>query len=899
MLAFTKRFEPWGAWFLLSTILFVLIAGVLGCQRESASKSNAATESESDSTINSATSSSLSGSKIPSAVGNESVALEQGSKAELSGKDLPSNQDPASLTLARELLTECLKKYRSIDRYQDRGQLVIQGATTLTLPIEVAWERPNRLGLRTGSMRGMWTSTTWEAQALGAISPFPNQRLVRPLPPKIDLGWIGDDTMGGLLQDPMSKPIQLELLLSSDSSESLFGSDSELGVLESALFDNVNCQRVEVQKTLQSTKLRWVLWIDPKSRLLRRIELPPEFYYPGVPSEQLAGVRCSIELLGADELSSIDWSRWALPSVADEIAVSRWVAPPPIASTPLLGKVIEPIDLKDVSGQILLDTAEPKKPWSVLVWVSDQSESRPLVDDLLNIRRLMLERELTAVSSLILVCSKQESDGLIEKLRAWNCDIPLAVDNDGSLSRCFQVERAPAMIVLDRGRRVQVAEYVITPQSIASIPELVDKLRGQQDLASRQLQQDLDNQSRFTGAMHRVALDKDQALKLKQISPFPFAVYGMKRDWKVELDVPLVSAGGVWYPQAALNSEEVSPDQLAMSMLDEDGRLQTVAFDGTKKLCARIETESADGAKKLTTVVDPWTHQWVAVVPEGLPRFWIASSHPVSGDLGVATAYNTQSAESPVCYAWIPQRTTDGSLISSKLAIGTSESRLMMIEPRTEQRLDGTFREPPVAFVPGVGSEGNVEEWDVLYSDGSLHKISNLTGLANESISGATLEARLDRLDVKVVSGAWYWGKHSRAGNGAAGSGSGILGETPVEFLLGRLASGETGVLASNHLHQVQFQRALTVRPEQAKLLGTTRLSDGTLMGLATGPSRILQLFSADLRFMDQASFEARVLGATIIPFKGDLKLVVALEREVSCWSIDVPDALPFNSSHK
>jgi len=854
---------------------------LMGCQRES---SSLAPGSDSSGSV-------VSGEKT----GEESLGSTVGAEGEKAASKLGQTamessvaQDPPSITLARDLLAGCLDTYRSIERYQDRGQLVIQGATTLTLPVQIAWEKPNRLAVRTGSLRGCWTSTTWEAQALGAISPFPNQRLVRPLPTQMDLAWVADDTMGGLLLDPMSKPIQLELLLSNDLSDSLVGSDSKLGVLEPAIFDDITCQRIEVEKVLQARKLRWVLWIDPTSKLLRKIELPPEFYYPGLASDQLAGVRCTIELLGADARSTIDWSLWALPDEPLEVSVSRWVAPPPIASTPLLGKVVQPIDFKDASGQLLLDTAEPKKPWNVLVWVSDQAQTRPLVDDLMNVRRLLLEKELAAVCNLYLVCDKQQASGLIEKLKTWNCDIPLSVDSDGSLSKSFQVEHAPAMIVLDRNRRVQVAEYVITPQAIASIPELLTKLRGQQDLASRQLQQDLDNQSRFVSALHRVALDKDQVSKLPQINPFPFAMYGMKRDWKLELDVPLVSAGGVWYPQGALDAMEIDPSQLAMAMLDEDGRLQSVAFDGTKKVCARIEPECA---RRLVTAVDPWSQRWIAVVPEGLPRFWIASSSSASAELGVATAYNTQAAESPVCFAWIPQQSSSTTAISPKLAIGTSESRLMMIEPTTEKRLDGTFREPPIAFVPGLGSDGSVSEWDVLYSDGTLHKISNLTRM-NESISTGALEARLERLDVKAVGVSWFWGKHTLAGPEAKES-------KTVELFLGRLASGETGVVVSNHSHQVQYQRALTVRPEQSKLLGTTRLSDGTLMGLATGPNRILQLFSADFRLMDQASFDARILGATIVSSKGDLKLVVALEREVSCWSIDVPDALPFNSPLK
>jgi hypothetical protein len=110
-------------------------------------------------------------------------------------------------------------------------------------------------------------------------------------------------------------------------------------------------------------------------------------------------------------------------------------------------------------------------------------------------------------------------------------------------------------------------------------------------------------------------------------------------------------------------------------------------------------------------------------------------------------------------------------------------------------------------------------------------------------------------------------------------------------MFLGKLPSGETGILVANPSHQTLAQRALCARLEQARLLGATRLKDGTLMGVATGPSRVLHLFSGDLRLIDQASLNARILGASLVTWQDDVKLLVALEREISCWSIDVPNA--------
>jgi hypothetical protein len=113
-----------------------------------------------------------------------------------------------------------------------------------------------------------------------------------------------------------------------------------------------------------------------------------------------------------------------------------------------------------------------------------------------------------------------------------------------------------------------------------------------------------------------------------------------------------------------------------------------------------------------------------------------------------------------------------------------------------------------------------------------------------------------------------------------------------LEYHLGRLASGETGLFVSNRLHQVIQQRPLCVRPEQAKLLGTVRLADGQLFGIATGTNRILHLFTGELRMVDQVSFRGRILGAALLPKGNDLQLIIAMENEISCWDIDVPDII-------
>lgn len=819
------------------------------------------------------------------AVNNEATA--GGTKsAESVGTQKPvvGSQNQAAPEDAKQLLEESLRVYRDATKYSDQAQLTISvpGTAPFSSPFRVAFERPNRLAISAHGARGCWTSTNWEAICSGPTNPFPNQRLVRPLPETIDLDWLQQDNLGGLFADPVGMPIQIELLLSRGSLNELTGADTKLAILKPETLDGRICDRVQIDKS----NLRWILAIDRELKTLRTMDLPPAFFYPGQSAEELKGVRCTIDIMSPKIDQPIDWSEWQVPTRTEDISVRRFVMPPPIASTKILGEVIPPFDLNDARGERLLDSAEPKRPISILCWIGEDPSSEAFTKDLLKIQKVLVDQELAPQCQIFLV-GRETAKSLPDSLKKWNCDLPFAVDRTGISDSLFKIPSEPSIVVMDRNRRVQVSEYVITPATVSAIPSLVQKLISEEDLASRQLQQDADNQARYIGALHRVAIDKEQIAKLPTIREFQFSLHGMRRDWKAEFDDPILSAGGIWYPEnstASGNAERKIPFQgqsnlPVMSVLDDTGKIHVIDEFGRRHTVASLESEQADGAKRIHTSIDPWSHSWIAIIPEGLPRFWITPipsplpatvpSLSTTPTANTATTYNTQTGESPNAFVWT-------SLAKeSSLVLSTDQSRLLVINPKSEQRKDGTLNEPLVSIAPGLDANGQVAEWNTVSPKGNLTRIGNLANAASGSLNDQPIEARLNQLPTRPEPGAWFWGKH---------------GNQPITISLTRLLTGETGIQISNPAYQPMIHRPLTVRPEQSRLLGATRLADGNLYGIATGPSRILHLFTGDLRIVDQVSFDSRILGATIVPFQQDLRLIVALEKEVSCWTIDVPD---------
>jgi hypothetical protein len=804
--------------------------------------------------------------------GRDAKAVKSPATASLS--DAPV-VEPGSPEDAKRLLAESLAKYRTLASYSDAGEVRVEqnGNPSLTVPFRVAFERPNRLALASHNARGTWTATTWEGYCGESVNPFPNQRLVRPLPDRIEFSWISSDYLGGLLMEPIGIPIQLEWLLSSQSIEALDDATCKLEFLQRDATDGRSCDRVRMEVNDQ----RWVFWIDREDQLVRRMELPSSLFYPGIPSERSSEIRCEIDFREAVANTPIDWSRWRIPDRPDDVRVRRMVMPPPIASTRILGSTLEPFDLKSADGSLLLDAAEPKRPVSVLCWVDSSARSEAYVRELMVLRKALSEQEWGGRCGIYLI-GREPADELEQALKKWNCDLPLAIDKQNLSDALFKLSAVPSLVIMDRDRRIQVAETLVQPIYSQAIMDLIRRIDNKEDLASRQLQQDADNQARFIAALHRVAIDKDEIKRLDAIREFQFALHGMRRLWRTEIESPLVSAGGAWHPEAAVADPKKSEypfagtgKHIVMSALDDTGRVLALDDLGNKSQVAKVEIDQADGAKRIQMAIDPWSRKWIAIVPEGLPRFWIAPSKlegAVAGaQLPSATTYNTGDVETPVAFAWTSFKSDPA------IAIATSESRLLVIDPENEKRLDA-FGEATIGIAPSLDSNGRVSQWNAVSASGRMVRIRNLSGETGE-LADSTIEARLEHLTFVPRGGCWLWGRQDR---------------DPVTFCLANLPSGETGVVICNVLHQALRSRPITAIGEQSRLLSSVRLADGTLYGLALGPNRVLHLFTSDLQIMDQVSFDSRVYGAALFADGQDLKLVVALEKEVSAWSIDVPD---------
>ena len=795
--------------------------------------------------------------------------------------------NPQSAFTARTLLEACVGNYKQLKSYEDLGTLNVRVATAdpsapkvFTEPMRVAFEAPNRLAVQCNLLSAIWSGngTTFEAVVgRNGFKPFGDQRLVRPLPDSLDMTWLILDNLGPLLDNVVTgPPIQLHLLLEPKPLATFLGPESKLSMLEAKEFESIKCERVQVELK----GMNWVFWIEKETMMLRKYELPFQFiammggmlppdFLPA--ATDLSKAELTVELSRAKANPAIDWKPWQLPTQATDIPVRRFIDAPPNNIPPQLGKGIAPFDLIDATGKRILDSAERIKPITVLCWVTNDEKGEKLIKDLFEIQR-ETERRLLGSKVDFFLISQANATAMQESLQKWNCTLPLAIDAKNLGQSIFMIQRQPAVVVLDRKARVQFADEF---GYLLPLPDLLESLHRGIDVASRRLQIALDDNEQFNSRLHRAIIDKAQADKLPPIGPFPFSAhYPFQENWRESFADPIVAASAEAYPaQTGYRIEQSGPfvanakRQRLMSLLDDRGQVWTVDNTGIKSLVAKIPTEQMDSPKRIHVLPDPWTHRWIAIVPEGLPRYWmIDSAASTEGDPVEASQFELETPEdSPTAFAWTIK---DGEPI---LAVATSGSKLEVLSPPKE-RLTSDIVGTVVAIVPTINDLGECESWNLIKSNTDIQEITPLRSKSKANDNGANLFPT--RVRFAPFPSTWGWGRNGNQG---------------VLVGMSLLPSGESGTIMQSRLFEPRTRRSLSVRPEQCRFLSTTTLPNGAMYWLASAPNRVLHLNTADNFIADQMSFGKRVFGAGLYPDGDNMRMVVAFGNEVNCWFIGVP----------
>jgi hypothetical protein len=205
------------------------------------------------------------------------------------------------------------------------------------------------------------------------------------------------------------------------------------------------------------------------------------------------------------------------------------------------------------------------------------------------------------------------------------------------------------------------------------------------------------------------------------------------------------------------------------------------------------------------------------------------------------------------------------------LVIATNAAKVDVLTP-PENKRSSYAAESVVSIAPTINDRGEVYAWNLIKTNGDIEELEFLRSKSRADIE--PIGSPRKRLSIAPQPGAWEWGRNGNQG---------------VMLGMSQLPSGETGSVLLTRFFESRLRHPLSVRPEQCRILSSATLKDGSFYWLSTGPNRILHLQAADGLSGDQMSLGTRIFAAGLFPDGENLQTVLAVEREVNCWSVSIP----------
>ena len=496
------------------------------------------------------------------------------------------------------------KAYRQAATYADAGELHIEftrrgdSAEVDPIPFAVSFERPNKV--RVNSFNAVVACDGKQFYAVVADELMSDQILYRPAPADLTIDQVySDPALDQMLNAGSGVRLpQLELLLADKPLADVFGEPRQTKRLEDrAIHDEETpCQRIEVTSELG----RFVAWIEPKTHVLRRLEMPTALFQKEDKSPEPVQYRIWADFRGARLGGKIDEKAFQfgeLPPAA--MLLKRFVPPPPSVReepTELLGKQIDkfefvgldgkPVDAESLRGKIVVldmwfrDCPFCFKSFPNLQKVYEQFKGNDRVvfltvdTDEPNITNAMLEQAFADA----------------------HLSLPIVRDPQHFARDAFKLEACPTLVLLGPDGTVQAYELGFKPDLAETLPKKLDLLLAGTDLAQEEL-------NRFENEREQFKQRKIEQLEgTTQQIELPQAKIGEKSQ-PASLKLSLLwTAAGLKNPGNML----ILPAESGPRILILDGWSKVVELDPAGKIAAQHEITLPAGATitQVRTAVD-------------------------------------------------------------------------------------------------------------------------------------------------------------------------------------------------------------------------------------------------------------------------------------------------------
>lgn len=349
----------------------------------------------------------------------------------------------------RSLLDEMSRTYRKAQAYSDNARVRIRYTREGTevdqsIPFRVAFERPDRLRIDCYDARIAADGTSLRA----AVGNVPGQVLDEPVksPLTLDQLFADEQVRLTLAEGDAGCPTQLPLLLADDTVDLIVADAVDKPrITGTEPIEGHACTVLTIPKPDGSL----VLWIDRKSKLLRRMSLPTKAYGQFLTQQggPVGGLSVVVDFLEATFPASVPSEAFAFEVPVGASRVDR-LEPPPTPQPPsaLVGRAATPFVLTALDGTTV--SSESLDGSAVVLeffYTGCEACRRSMPQVIRAVESLTPPVKHFAVS---VDETDVPDDALREKVRLWGGGGIILRDPRSVAATAFEIATFPAVVVL-------------------------------------------------------------------------------------------------------------------------------------------------------------------------------------------------------------------------------------------------------------------------------------------------------------------------------------------------------------------------------------------------------------------------------------------------------------------
>lgn len=523
---------------------------------------------------------------------------------------------------------------------------------------------------------------------LNAPEPFV---ISRHLPDQLSLGWLNQcpAVTGELSAGLAGFPLQLRLLLTEEDNlqTALLGTPlqqlHDQGELRSP--DSVegrSCEVITAGQAGEST----AVWIDQRSRIIRRLKLPNAVLPPEMRSDKrVADIQLTVEFAKATFTAPVD-AQLAAPTVDPSYRrLSQYVQPPPPVDTRLLNEQLPAFTLQAPSGAPAVDSKRSNDAGKILVlaWLANHPAANLAAEQLHAAEQSLLSEDALLPQKVEFVSVWAEprppSGTTFESLKAdWNLPGTVVIDRRALGRDLFRVEEAPTVVVLDANNRLQWKAIRSQPDLTAAVVTAVRQIAAGHNLAENALREIDIARQRYLAELEMFAA-VDNPKRPVAVEPYPPTWFRLQKVRGRDI------ADGV----AAIATDSAS-ETPSTWLLTQGGA--AIPLDASESSAREVRFDQSGTAAPLFAV----RGSYLAVATGR--RLSIRDGGSQAGQQGRANALKLdRDFDSTILrIAWLksPQRTQRIAVLTDK--------KLSVIEPTTGAVLGADLHEQPVTLIGGA-----------------------------------------------------------------------------------------------------------------------------------------------------------------------------------------------------